>query len=117
MKKMQTSLPELLNMMSTIEGNLHKEMPQVLLVGETKKKMKTIFSSKKGKGKKNVKKATSEKKVENEKGICFHCGKKGHWKRNCRKYLSEKAQKKHDDASGMYMIDTYLSYRDSTSWV
>ena len=116
MNKMQTSLPELLNMLSTTEGNLHKERPQVLLVGETKKKRKPIFSLKKGKGKKNVKKATSERKVKNDKGICFHCGKKGHWKRNCRKYLNEKSRKKHGDASGMYMIDTYFSYRDSDGY-
>ena len=42
MNKIQTSLLELLNMLSNIEGNLHKEGPQVLLVGETKKKRKTI---------------------------------------------------------------------------
>ena len=52
-----------------------------------------------------------------DKGTCFHYDVKGHWKRNYKKYLYEKAQRKHDDAPGIYLIDTYLSYRDFTSWV
>ena len=62
-------------------------------------------------------KATLTKKDGDDKGTCFHYGVKGYWKRNCKKYLNEKAQRKHDDAPGIYMIDTYLSYRDSASWV
>ena len=62
-------------------------------------------------------KATLTRKDRDDKGTCFHCGVKGHWKRNCKKYLNEKAQRKHGDALGIYMIDTYLSYRDSASWV
>ena len=62
-------------------------------------------------------KATSTRKDGDDKGTCFHCGVKGHWKRNYKKYLNEKAQRKHDDAPGIYMIDTYLSYRDFASWV
>ena len=103
-------------MLTTAEGNLQKEKPQVLFVGGTNKKRKVAFASKRGKGKKQVK-ATSTKKDGDDKGTCFHCGVKGHWKRNCKMYLNEKAQRKHDDALGIYMIDTYLSYRDSTSWV
>ena len=38
-------------------------------------------------------------------------------KEKCKQYLDEKAQRKHDDAPSIYMIDTYLSYRDLTSWV
>ena len=60
-------------------------------------------------------KASSTKRGGDDKGTCFHCGMKGHWKRNNKKYTNEKAQRKHDDASGIYMIDTYLSYGDSTS--
>ena len=103
-------------MLTTAEGNLQKEKPQVLFVGGTNKKRKVAFASKRGKGRKQVK-ATLTKKDDDEKGTCFHCGVKGHWKRNCKKYLNEKAQRKHGDAPGIYMIDTYLSYRDSTSWV
>ena len=62
-------------------------------------------------------KATLTKKDGDDKGTCFHYGVKGHWNSNCKKHLNEKDQRKHDDAPGIYMIDTYLSYRDSTSWV
>ena len=62
-------------------------------------------------------KTTLTRKDGNDKGTCFHCGVKGHWKRNCKKYLNEKAQRKHGGAPGIYMIDTYLSSRDSASWV
>ena len=116
MNKIHASLLELLNMLTTAEGNLQKEKPQVLFVGGTNKKRKVAFASKRGKGKKQVK-ATLTRKDDDDKGMCFHCGVKGHWRRNCKRYLNEKAQRKHDDTPGIYMIDTYLSYRDSTSWV
>ena len=116
MNKIHASLPELLNMLTTAEGNLQKEMPQVLFVYGTNKKRKVAFASKRGKGKKQVKE-TLTRKDGDDKETCFHCGVKRHWKRNCKKYLNEKAQRKHGDAPGIYMIDTYLSYRDSVSWV
>ena len=95
-------------MLTTAEGNLQKEKPQVLFVGGTNKKRKVAFASKRGKGKKQVK-ATLTKKDGDDKGTCFHYGVKGHWKRNYKKYLNEKAQQKHGAAPSMYMIDTYLS--------
>ena len=78
--------------------------------------MKVAFASKRSKGKKQVK-AASTRKDSDDKRTCFHYGLKGHCKRNCNKYLKEKVQRKHDDAPGINMIDTYLSYRDYTSWV
>ena len=60
-----------------------------------------------GKGKKQVK-VTLTREDGDDKGTCFHYGVKGHWKRNYKKYLDEKAQWKHDDAPGIYMIDTCL---------
>ena len=48
-------------MLTTAEGNLLKEKPQVLFVGGTNKKKKVAFASKRGKGKKQVK-ATLKKK-------------------------------------------------------
>ena len=68
MNKMLISLLELLNMVTTTEGNLHKERPQVLVVGETSKKRKTISASKGGKGKKNIK-VTPKRKHDNENDI------------------------------------------------
>ena len=105
MNKIQASLPKLLNMLTTTEENLQKEKPQVLFVSGTNKKRKIAFISKRGKGKNQVK-ATSTGKDGDDRETCFHCGMKGHWKRNCKKYLNKKAQRKHGDASGIYMIDT-----------
>ena len=103
-------------MLTISEGNLEKEKPQVLFVDGTNKKRKVAFASKWGKGKKQVK-ATLTRKDGDDKGTCFHCGVNGHWKRNCKKYLNEKAQRKHGDAPGICIIDTYLSlsYRDYAS--
>ena len=70
MNKIQASLPELLNMLTTAEGNLQKEKPQVLFVGGTKKKRKAAFASKSGKRTKQVK-ANLTKKDGNVKGMCF----------------------------------------------
>ena len=60
-------------------------------------------------------KETLTRKGGDDNGTCFHCGVKGHWKRKCKRYLNEKAQRKHSDSLGIYMIDTYLSYRDYAS--
>ena len=116
MNKIHASLLKLLNMLTTVKGNLQKEKPQILFVGGSKKNRKVAFASKRGKGKKQVK-ATSTRKDGDDKRTCFYCGVKGHWKRNCKRYLNEKAQQKYGDAPGIYMIYTYLSYRDSISWV
>ena len=47
-------------MLTTAEGNLQKEKPQVLFVGGIDKKGKVAFALKRGKGKKQVK-ATSRR--------------------------------------------------------
>ena len=49
MNNIHASLPELLYMLITTEGNLQKEKPQVLFVGGTNKKRKVVFASKRGK--------------------------------------------------------------------
>ena len=77
MKNIQASLPDLLNMLTTAEGNVQKEKSQVLFVGGTNKKRKVAFISKRDKGKKKVK-ATLTMKDGDDKGTCFHCGMKGH---------------------------------------
>ena len=74
-----------------MEGNLQKEKPQVLFVGGTNKKRKAASSSKRGKGKKQVK-ATLTRKDGDDKGTCFHYGVKGHLTRNYKKYLKERAK-------------------------
>ena len=49
------SLLDLLNIFTTIKGNLQKEKPLVLFFSGTNKKRKVAFASKKGEGKKQVK--------------------------------------------------------------
>ena len=98
-------------MLTTTEGYLLKEKPQVLFVGGTNKKRKVTSTFKWSKGKKQVN-VTPARKNSYNKGTCFFCGVKGYWKRNCKKYLNKKAERKHGDALRIYMIDIYLSYRD-----
>ena len=75
-------------MCTTTQRNLQKEKPQVPFVGEMNKKRKVASTSKRGKGKKQVK-ATSVRTDKDDKGTYFHCDMKGHCKRICNKYLSD----------------------------
>ena len=106
-----STLPELLNMLKTIEDSIRKEK-------EPSKKRK--FKSGPKKTIKKAFKPTDKIKKENKpKGTCFHCGKDGHWKRNCKAYLESLKQKKLNEAStsGMFMIEINLSTSKSDSWV
>ena len=62
MNKIQASLLKLLNTLTTTKGNLPKERPHVLLVDGTNKKRKAASTSKRGKGKKQVK-ATPQRRM------------------------------------------------------
>ncbi|CAA0811079.1 Unknown protein, partial [Striga hermonthica] len=96
MHNMETSLPELVNMLKTAESTIKKDKP-VLLFGSSFGS-KTLKSKKrKGKGKvpnKSNKKANNNKDKNKEKvnpqsnHECYYCGKTGHWKRNCKEYLA-----------------------------
>ncbi|RZS27105.1 hypothetical protein BHM03_00060540, partial [Ensete ventricosum] len=57
----EVTFPELLNMLRGAENAIKKEKP-VLYIGETKKKMKTSKSLKKGKGKERLGKIKVAKK-------------------------------------------------------
>ena len=103
-------------MLTISKRNLQKENPQVLFVGGTNKKRKETSTSKRGKEKKHMK-ATSTRKDGDDKRTRFHCVMKGHLKRNCKNNLNKKAQQKHNDAPSIYIIDTYLSYRDFASLI
>ena len=75
MNKLNTSLPELLNMLKTAESHIKKEKAPLLLIDKKKKLGKKGFKrlnpkcgiSKNKKGKKASKQST-----------CFFCGKAGH---------------------------------------
>ena len=66
MNKFQTSLSELLNMLTTTVRNFQKDKLKVLFVLGTNKKRKVAFASKRGKGKKQVK-VTSTRKDGDDK--------------------------------------------------
>ena len=78
MNDKETTIPELINLLKTVEPTLVKEGKTVMLVNS--------FSSKKGSKNKKKRKITKQKgraakkkaKETTSKGTCFHCGKEGH---------------------------------------
>ena len=78
MKKIDVTLPELLNMLKNAEGTMKKERP-VLFVAKNNKKRKKSFKKGQGKNKRTEKaKVTQKKEPAKDKGQCFHCDKDGH---------------------------------------
>ena len=76
MNKLNTSLPELLNMLKTAESYFKGKKASVLLIDKINKK-----KGKKGfKKKMNLKAGISKKKMKkvSTKSTCYHCGKEGH---------------------------------------
>ena len=75
MNDKETTIPELINLLKTVEPTLVKEGKTVMLVNSS--------SSKKGSKNKNKRKITKKKggvakkkvKETSSKGPCFHCGK------------------------------------------
>ena len=107
MNDKETSIPELINLLKTVEPTLIKEGKTVMLVNS--------YSSKKG-SKNNKKRKISKqkggaakKKVKETflKGKCFHYGKEDHWKRNCKAYMESKKKVTCDapTPSGIYVIE------------
>ena len=82
MNDKETTIPELINLLKTVEPTLMKEGTTVMLVnssssekGFKNKKKRKITKQKGGVAKKKAKETSS-------KGTSFHCGKEDHWKRN-----------------------------------
>ncbi|KAG8474765.1 hypothetical protein CXB51_031711 [Gossypium anomalum] len=122
MNEIDKTLPQLLSMLQTAEGNMKKVRPKpILMVRNNKGKGKAkVLTKPKGKGKPNLGKGNATLKPKggvSKEGNCFHCGVTGHWKRNCPVYLEEikKAKASETSASGIYVIDINLS--TTTSWV
>ncbi|KAK8619728.1 hypothetical protein V6N13_136008 [Hibiscus sabdariffa] len=93
MNEIQKTLPQLLGMLRTAEGNMKKGgSKSVLMVREAKGKgkgKKVAKSNGNGKTKPKGKEALKPKGGVSKDGKCFHCGKARHWKRNCPIYLED----------------------------
>ena len=80
MNKLNTSLPELLNILKTAESYMKKEKALLLLIdGISKKKTGKKSSKKRLNSKYGIMKRKKGKKASKQ-GIYFHYGKADHWK-------------------------------------
>ena len=77
MNKLNTSLPELLNMLKIAENHLKKNKGPLLLMDAINKKKLDRMGSKR---RLNTKGGIKKKKGKKASGqmTCFHCGKTGH---------------------------------------
>ncbi|XP_017617609.1 uncharacterized protein LOC108462136 [Gossypium arboreum] len=121
MNEIDKTLPQLLSMLRTTEGNMKKVGPKpILMVRNNKGKGKAKVQTKpKGKGRPKPRKRKATLKPKggvSKEGNCFYCGVTGHLKRNCPIYLEEikKAKTGETSTSGIYVIDINLS--TTTSW-
>ena len=109
MNKLETTVPELANMLTSAEPNLKKDKGHVMVISKSRTHKKG--QKKKAQQAKETKPQKSIKKDKKPKGTYHYCNKEEHWKYNCRTYLSRLKENKHTNAStsGTYMIENYFS--------
>ena len=105
MNKLNTSLPELLNILKTNKNHFKSEKVPILLVDKISKK-KTGHKGSNKKKKMNPKANISNKKVKSVsvKDTYFYYKKNGYWNRNCKHYLASLKQKEANIAKNLYKI-------------
>ena len=118
MNDKETSIPDLINLLKTVEPILKKEGKTVIFVNSSgskkisKNKKKRKITKKKG--------ATAKKKAKetSSKGTYFHYGREGHWKRNCKAYMESKKKVAYDapSSSSIYGIEGNIVSRDNL-WI
>ena len=114
MNKIDSTLPELLNMLATTEGTLKDSRGMILAVERASFKRKSSFKKKKKPVKKQKNEAKPKKQVPKKADDkCFHCNVEGHWRRNCPAYLTNvKNRKKYGSSKGTsnsFIIETNLT--------
>ena len=117
--KLNTSLPELLNVLKTTESHMKKEKAQLLLIdGISMKKADKKGSKKRLNPKGGIMKRKKGKKVS-EQGTYFYHDKAGHWKRNSKVSLVAVKAGTSIASKSMYEIHIVLSLSSSisNSWI
>ncbi|XP_075515823.1 uncharacterized protein LOC142550631 [Primulina tabacum] len=99
MNKLEATLEELFNMLTTYEATIKKEK-LVLLVGSSSgtkkgaqnegKKCSAPLKKNKPNNRPYKKPTPGPSKPDKSEHVCFHCNKPGHWRRNCKEYLAQK---------------------------
>ena len=105
-----STIPELIDMLKTIEPSI-KEGKSSMLVDSMsyKNKNKKFTKPKGGVVKKRAREITP-------KMVCYHCGEDGHWKRNCKIYLeSNKKAFFARSTSGIFVIEGNIVYNNNLS--
>ena len=107
MNKIETTIPELINMLKTVEPTIKKETKPIMMITSSKaknQKKKGKFLKPKG----GIKKKTKVLVTKQPKGTYFHCGVVGHWKMNYKEYLDSLKKGKASDtgqSSGIFFVE------------
>ena len=114
MTNLESTIPEMINMLNTIEPSVRGEKKTVILVDFSKKGSKR---NPKYHAKGKSKKAKTVKLAQ--KDSCYHCDKMGHWQINYKIYL-ESAKKKESHApysSDIFVLIVMLFPQTLRYWI